>query len=76
MLEQTLFGNLRLDSIPFDNPIIRDAGIFMAVIAVGVIATITYLKKWKHIWNEWITTTDHKKIGIMYIILAFVMLLR
>ena len=37
---------------------------------------ITYFKKWKYIWCEWITTVDHKKIGTMYVILALVMLLR
>lgn len=76
MIEQELFGNLRLDSIPYHNPIIMDAGVFMALIALLVVGSITYFKKWKYLWKEWITTIDHKKIGIMYIILAGVMLLR
>ena len=76
MTEQEIFGNLRLDSIPYHNPIIMDAGIFMAIVAVLAIGAITYFKKWKYLWREWITTVDHKKIGIMYIILAGVMLLR
>ncbi len=37
---------------------------------------ITYFKKWKWLWCEWLTTVDHKKIGIMYLIVAFVMLIR
>ncbi len=76
MLEQTLLGNLRLDSIPYHNPIIMDAGAFMALCGLLVIGSITYFKKWGYIWREWICTVDHKKIGIMYIILAAVMLLR
>ncbi|MFX5660596.1 cytochrome o ubiquinol oxidase subunit I, partial [Acinetobacter baumannii] len=42
----------------------------------GVFGLITYLKKWSYLWNEWITSVDHKKIGVMYCILAIVMLLR
>ena len=49
------------------------------VIAVGGIALlggVTYFKKWGYLWREWFTTVDHKKIGIMYIIVSFVMLFR
>ncbi len=76
MLKQLLFGNLTLDVIPYHNPIIMGAGAFMALIVVGVLFLITYYNKWSYIWHEWITSVDHKKIGIMYLILSFVMLLR
>jgi cytochrome o ubiquinol oxidase subunit I len=76
MWQQTLFGKLTLDSIPFHNPIIMGAAVFMALIAIAVLGSITYFGKWKYLWTEWLTTIDHKKIGIMYIILAFVMLFR
>ncbi|MCH9643541.1 MAG: cytochrome o ubiquinol oxidase subunit I [Gammaproteobacteria bacterium] len=76
MLERILFGKLTLDSIPFHNPIIMGAGAFMALIVIAAVVALFYFKKWTYIWKEWITTVDHKKIGIMYIILAFVMLLR
>jgi len=76
MLEKDLFGNLTLNSIPYHNPIIMDAGIFMAVIAILAIGAIFYYKKWTYLWTEWITSVDHKKIGVMYIILATVMLVR
>src|SRR5262245_48854810 len=75
-LQTLLFGKLTLDAIPFHNPIIMGAGMFMAIVALIVIGSITYFKKWTYLWKEWLTTIDHKKIGIMYIILAFVMLLR
>ncbi|MCK5819486.1 MAG: cytochrome o ubiquinol oxidase subunit I [Psychromonas sp.] len=72
-----MFGKLTLDAIPFDNPIIMGIGLpVMVIFALGFIIPVTYKKKWKYLWKEWITTVDHKKIGIMYIILAFVMLLR
>ncbi len=76
MLEKILFGNLTLDAIPYHNPIIMGAGVFMAGIVAMLIAALFYYKKWSWLWSEWITSVDHKKIGIMYIILAFVMLVR
>lgn len=76
MLQNLLFGKLTLDAIPFHNPIIMGAGAFMVICALAIIIPIFYFKKWTYIWKEWITTVDHKKIGIMYVILAFVMLLR
>lgn len=44
--------------------------------ALAIIVWITYKKKWTYLWTEWLTSVDHKKIGIMYIILALVMMLR
>lgn len=76
MLEKLLFGNLTLQAIPYHNPIIMGAGGFMALVALVVLGSLFYFKKWKWLWSEWLTTVDHKKIGVMYIILAFVMLLR
>jgi len=76
MLENLIFGKLTLAAIPFDNPIIMGAGIFMALVVIIVLGSITYFKKWHYLWSEWLTTIDHKKIGIMYIILASVGLLR
>src|SRR3990167_7618198 len=75
-LENILFGKLTLQSIPFNNPIIMGAGGMMALVALLVIGVITYQRKWAYLWTEWLTSIDHKKIGIMYIILAMVMLLR
>jgi len=77
MLEQAIFGKLTLQQIPLHNPIIMlGAGGFMALIVIAVVGSLTYYKKWAYVWKEWICTVDHKKIGIMYIILAFVMFLR
>ena len=49
---------------------------FMGLVAFSVVAVLTYLGRWKWLWTEWLTSVDHKKIGVMYIILALVMLLR
>ncbi len=76
MFQNLLFGKLTLNAIPFHNLFAMGAGLFMVLALVGVLALLTVLKKWSYIWNEWVTSVDHKKIGIMYLILAFVMLLR
>ncbi len=76
MFQNLLLGKLTLDAIPFHNPFAMGAGVFMVLGFVGVLTLLTILKKWSYIWNEWVTSVDHKKIGIMYLILAFVMLLR
>ena len=70
-----MFGKLTFDALPHD-PIIIGASLFMVLGAIAVFATITYLKKWRWLWTEWLTSVDHKKIGIMYIIVALIMLLR
>jgi cytochrome o ubiquinol oxidase subunit 1 len=41
-----------------------------------VLGGITYFKKWGYLYREWLTSVDHKKLGVMYIVLALVMLLR
>lgn len=76
MIEQLLFGKLTLAAIPYHNPIIVGAGIFMALVVATVVGALFYFKKWSYLWHEWLTTVDHKKIGIMYIILSSIMLLR
>ncbi|GAA0535551.1 cytochrome o ubiquinol oxidase subunit 1 [Rhizomicrobium palustre] len=75
-LQTLLFGKLTLEAIPFHEPIIMGAVSGMVIAAVTVLGTLTYLKRWKWLWTEWLTSVDHKKIGMMYIILALIMLLR
>jgi cytochrome o ubiquinol oxidase subunit 1 len=75
MIEHIL-GKLNLSAIPFDEPPAMIAGGGMVFGAIAVVILITYLRKWKWLWNEWLTSVDHKKIGIMYILVALVMLLR
>lgn len=70
-----LLGKLTPAALPHD-PIIMGAGLMMALGALGCLALLTYFKKWKWLWTEWLTTVDHKKIGIMYLIVAFLMLVR
>ena len=71
----TLFGHLTLTAFHHD-PVVWGGIVGMFGGIFSVIAIITYFKRWKWLWREWLTTTDHKKIGVMYIIVAIVMLLR
>jgi len=71
-----LLGKLTLADIPFDQPIIMGAAAFMALIVLAVVVGLTWFKKWGYLWSEWLTSVDHKKIGVMYIVVAVLMLLR
>jgi cytochrome o ubiquinol oxidase subunit I len=71
-----MLGKLTLSAIPYTNPIVMGAVAFMLIGAVSLLALVTFLGKWKYLWTEWLTSVDHKKIGIMYLILGGVMLLR
>jgi cytochrome o ubiquinol oxidase subunit 1 len=76
MLQNILFGKLSLEAVPFHNPIIMGTAVAMILLAGGVVGLITYFKKWPWLWRDWLTTVDHKKIGVMYILLSLIMLLR
>ncbi len=70
-----MFGKLTLAALPHE-PIIIAASCFMALAGIAIIGALFYFKRWKWLWTEWLTSVDHKKIGIMYILVSFVMLLR
>ncbi|RSD12283.1 cytochrome o ubiquinol oxidase subunit I [Pandoraea apista] len=71
-----MFGKLTLEAIPYHEPIIVGAVGMMVLGVLGIVALLTYFGKWKYLWNEWVTSVDHKKIGVMYVLVALVMLLR
>lgn len=75
-LTKLVFGRLTWEAIPYHEPILLAT--FAAVVLGGIalLGAITYFKVWGVLWRDWITSIDHKKIGIMYIILGLVMLLR
>lgn len=62
----SFLGKLGPDAIPYD-PIVLATVAMMILGGIAVFAGITYFKKWGYLWNEWFTSVDHKKIGIMYI---------
>ena len=75
-LTHAIFGRLSLDSLPLHEPILVVTFIAVVIGGLAVVGLITRFKLWGYLWNEWFTTVDHKKIGIMYMILGLIMLLR
>ncbi len=73
---KTIFGRLSIESLPIHEPIVVGTFLGVAVGGIAVLALITKFKLWGYLWKEWFTTVDHKRIGIMYMILGIVMLLR
>ena len=77
MLEKLIFGNLSWNAIPLDDPItLYGAGGFMITVGLIIFLTVTKMGKWGYLWKEWICSVDHKKIGIMYMLLAALMITR
>jgi len=74
-LGSLLLGRLSLDALPQDMITIGGA-VGMTLSLLSIVALITYFKKWKWLWKEWLTSLDAKKIGVMYAIVAIIMLLR
>ncbi len=70
-----MFGLLGFDDLPHD-PIVWGGALSVVGGGIGTVLLITYLKRWKWLYKEWLTSLDPKKIGIMYIIVAIIMGLR
>jgi len=71
----SLLGRLSWSQLPQD-AITRGGAASIVLGALGIVVLITVLGRWKWLWKEWLTSQDPKKIGVMYIVVAVVMLLR
>jgi len=71
-----MLGRLTVDALPLYSAIAMGGALITIGGAVAVAAAITWLKAWRYLWTEWLTSVDHKRIGIMYVTLALIMLLR
>lgn len=70
-----LFGKLTPDAIPHD-PVALGGVVFMIISAIAAVFAFTYFKLWGWLWREYLTSLDAKKIGVMYIAVAVIMLVR
>lgn len=70
------WGKLSWDIFPFYEPIVLVTFIVVVLAGLALVAALTYYRLWGYLWSQWFTSIDHKKIGIMYMILGLVMLLR
>ncbi|WP_186766341.1 cbb3-type cytochrome c oxidase subunit I [Phaeobacter marinintestinus] len=71
-----LLGRLGPDALPFYSWVAFSGALVTLAGGVGFLAVVTWLGQWRALWTGWLTSVDHKRIGIMYIVLALVMLVR
>ncbi|WNL48226.1 cytochrome o ubiquinol oxidase subunit I [Dyella sp. BiH032] len=71
-----MFGRLTWEAIPYHEPILLATFAAVAIGGLALAGVITKYRLWGYLWREWFTSIDHKKIGIMYMVLGLVMLLR
>ena len=75
-LTRFIFGRLSWDAMPFHEPILIGTFAVVALGGTAVLGALTYFRLWGYLWKEWFTSVDHKKLGVMYVVLGLVMLLR
>jgi cytochrome o ubiquinol oxidase subunit I len=71
-----MWGKLSWNAIPFDQPIVMVAS---GVVALGISVVLGWVivkGHFPYLWKQWLTSVDHKRIGVMYVVLSLVMLLR
>src|SRR5215470_17364619 len=74
--EADMLGRLSWAAIPLDQPLPLYAMGVVGIVILIVLGIVTVKGWWPYLWREWITSVDHKRIGVMYVILGLVMLLR
>ncbi|HJU15203.1 MAG TPA: cytochrome o ubiquinol oxidase subunit I [Stellaceae bacterium] len=71
-----MLGRLSWAAIPFNEPLPLLSAAAVAIIALGVLGIVTVKGWWPYLWREWLTSVDHKRIGVLYMCLGLIMLLR
>jgi cytochrome o ubiquinol oxidase subunit I len=71
-----MLGKLNWHAIPFNEPLAMAASLMIVVGILAILGLITRKGWWPYLWREWLTSVDHKRIGVMYVLLALVLLLR
>ena len=75
-LTKLIFGRLSWDAIPLHEPILLATFVMVGTGGLALLTLLTRYRLWGPLWRDWFTSIDHKRIGIMYIVLGLVMLLR
>lgn len=71
-----MLGRLTIDALPFYSWVAMGGALVTVLIVLLTALVVTWAGKWRYLWEEWLTSVDHKRIGVMYIMLALVMLVR
>ncbi|MPZ41682.1 MAG: cytochrome o ubiquinol oxidase subunit I [Rhizobiales bacterium] len=71
-----MLGRLTVDALPFYSWVAMSGALVTVLGGLMVAAGLTWFRQWGNLWSEWLTSLDHKRIGIMYVALAMVMLMR
>src|SRR5246500_783421 len=71
-----MLGRLSWEAIPLNEPLPLLSGAVVGVVILAILVTVTVKGWWPYLWREWLTSVDHKRIGVMYLALGLVMLLR
>ncbi len=71
-----MLGKLSWDAIPFNEPLPLLSGAVIGIVILAILVTVTLKGWWPYLWREWLTSVDHKRIGVMYVALGLIMLLR
>ncbi|MBV9138387.1 MAG: cytochrome o ubiquinol oxidase subunit I, partial [Hyphomicrobiales bacterium] len=71
-----MLGKLTWEAIPFGEPLPIVSGAIVGLTILAVLGIVTVKGWWPYLWREWLTSVDHKRIGVMYVCLGLVMLLR
>ena len=68
-----MLGKLNWSAIPYDKPIPMAASLFIIAGVLTILGIVTRKGWWAYLWREWLTSVDHKRIGVMYVLLALVL---
>ena len=71
-----MFGKLSWSAIPLHEPIVMVTSAVLAIVITALLAWVILKGHLPYLWKEWLSSVDHKRVGIMYVLLALVMLLR
>jgi cytochrome o ubiquinol oxidase subunit 1 len=71
-----MLGRLTIDALPLYSWVAMGGAAVTVGGGIAAFLLITYLRAWKVLWTDWLKSVDHKKIGIMYVVLALIMLVR
>src|SRR3984957_17640676 len=73
--EVEVLGKLSWSAIPFNEPLPLLSGAAVGIVILAVLVIVTMKGWWPYLWREWLTSVDHKRIGVMYVLLGLVLLL-